>query len=53
MATNTKLSKVVIIVTISVVRRTNLRKVLLNQQKKSLAKKREIAEKSKEDAILD
>ena len=53
MATNTKLSKVVIIVTMSVVRWTNLKKVLLNQQIKPLPKKRKIAEKSKEDAILD
>ena len=37
-ATNTKLSEVVIIVTISIVRGMNLKKVLLNQQKTSTEK---------------
>ena len=39
-ATNTKLSEVVIIVAISVVRGMNLKKVLLNQQKTSTEKEK-------------
>ena len=39
-ATNTKLSEVVIIVTISIVRGMNLKKVLLNQQKTSTEKEK-------------
>ena len=49
-AANTKRSKVVIIVTLSIARGMNLTKVLLNQQKQ---KKRKFAEKSAEDAMLD
>ena len=48
LATNIKLS--VIIVTISLVKGMNLRKELLNQPS---TEKRKIAEKSKEDAMLD
>ena len=53
MTAKIKLSKVAVIVTISIVRGMNLRKVLLNQQKKPLSKKRKIAEKSKEETMLD
>ena len=31
----------------------NLRKVLINQQEKSISKKRKIAEKSKQETLLD